>query len=450
VNSIPERNMQWRGARTFFVVAPFFILIWLAISLVSFATAQECVMVVELDDTITPASDDMIAQAIFRAEERGCEALIVTLDTPGGGLTETKEIVNMIERTELPVVAYVYPKGATAWSAGTIILLSADVAAMSPNSIIGSAQPIQIGPTGTEPVNDTKVINAVVALAEERALAHGRNATAAKEFVVSNLNLNADLAKEYGVIEFVSPDIPSLLEDIDGFEAKNRTLATKGAEIVRFQPDPRLQLLTILSDPLLAGLLLLVGLYALVFGLSNPGLGAELLGIITLALGLVGLGFSVNVGALFLLVLGVALLFIELNSPGFGLFGAAGFVCIIAGSILLVPIGSPEWFLPAEYKQSMFLALMGPSLIIGAFFVFVLYKVAEARHRPTYAEKMAVEEAEAIDRICPRGHVLYNGEYWMAESDEPIEPGELVEVVDKERMMLKVRRKYDREPIRRD
>ncbi len=398
-------------------------------------------MVVALDDAITPASDDIVLEAIVQAEAKGCEALVITLDTPGGGLAETKEITGQIERTSVPVIGYVYPSGATAWSAGTVILLSCDIAAMVPGTIIGSAQPVQIGPTGTEPVNDSKVINAVVALAEEKARTHGRNTTAAREFVISNLNLNAEDALEFGVIEFVSPNLESLMEDVDGMEAKNRTLATSGAEIVRFEPSFRLQVLAVLSDPLLAGLLLIVGLYALIFGLSNPGLGAELVGVITLALGLIGLGFSVNLGALFLIVLGLVLLLVELNSPGFGLLGAAGLACMIVGSVLLVPIGSADWYTPAAYKRDAFIALIVPTIVIGGFFVFALYKVAEARRRPTYYQKMEQEVAEALDRIDPKGHVMYNGEYWVAVSEEPIEPGELVEVVGKERMVLKVRRK---------
>ncbi|HPE64238.1 MAG TPA: nodulation protein NfeD, partial [Methanothrix sp.] len=348
------------------------------------ALGEACVMVVALDDAITPASDDIVGEAIVEAEGRGCEALVITLDTPGGGLSETKEITSLVERTSLPVIGYVYPSGATAWSAGTIILLSSDIAAMVPGTIIGSAQPVQIGPTGTEPVNDTKVINAVVALAEEKARTKGRNTTAAREFVTSNLNLNAEDALEFGVIEIVSPNLESLMEDIDGMEAKNRTLATSGSEIVRFQPSFRLRVLAVLSDPLLAGLLLIVGLYALIFGLSNPGLGAELVGVMTLALGLIGLGFSVNLGALFLIILGLVLLLVELNSPGFGLMGAAGLACMIVGSVLLVPIGSTDWYTPAEYKMDAFVALVVPSLVIGAFFVFALYKVAEAKRRPTY------------------------------------------------------------------
>ena len=411
------------------------------LALAGSAAGQGCVMVVALDGAITPASDDIVREAIAEAEGRGCEALVITLDTPGGGLTETKEITGLIERTSLPVIGYVYPSGATAWSAGTIILLSSDIAAMVPGTIIGSAQPVQIGPTGMEAVNDTKVINAVVALVEEKARNNNRNTTAAREFVLSNLNLNAEDALRYGVIEHVSPSLGALLEVVDGTEAKNRTLATRGAEVVRFEPGLSLRVLAVLSDPLLAGLLLIVGLYALIFGLSNPGMGAELVGVIVLALGLIGLGFSVNLGALFLIALGIVLLLVELNSPGFGLLGAAGLACMVIGSVLLVPIGSPEWYTPASYKRDAFVALIAPTIVIGAFFVFALYKVAEARRRPTYSEVMNREVAEALDRIDPRGHVMYNGEYWAAEAEEPIEAGETVEVVGKERMVLKVRRR---------
>jgi len=423
------------------IPALFMAALLLLFSLSAAALGQGSVMVVALDGAITPASDEIVAEAILQAEALGCEAIIITLDTPGGGLAETKEIAGLMERTSLPVIGYVYPSGATAWSAGTILLLASDIAAMVPGTIIGSAQPVQIGPMGTEAVNDSKVINAVVALAEERARINGRNVTAAREFVTKNLNLNAEDALEFGVIEFISPSIEALLEEVDGVVAKNRTLATSGAEIVHFQPGLRLQILSILSDPLLAGLLLIIGLYALIFGLSNPGMGAELVGVIVLALGLIGLGFSVNIGAVFLIILGVVLLLVELNSAGFGLLGAAGLACMIIGSVLLVPIGSPEWSTPAEYKMDALIALLVPSIVMGLFFVFAIYKVAEARRRPTYSARMEKEVAEALDRIDPRGHVMYNGEYWVAVSEEPIEAGEMVEVVGKERMVLKVRRK---------
>jgi len=164
------------------------------------------VLAVEMQGTITPASDDILEAALLEGEAGGFQAVMLLLDTPGGGLTETQEILKMMEQSRLPVIGYVYPEGATAWSAGTLILMASDVAAMAPHTIIGSAQPVQLSPTGeTEPINESKTINAIVALIEEKARAHGRNETAAGQFVTANLNLNAEQAEKWGVIEYVAP-----------------------------------------------------------------------------------------------------------------------------------------------------------------------------------------------------------------------------------------------------
>jgi membrane-bound serine protease (ClpP class) len=251
--------------------------------------------------------------------------VMLLLDTPGGGLTETYEIIRQMEETRVPVIAYVYPAGTSAWSAGTLILMGSDVAAMAPHCIIGSAQPVQLSALGeAEPINDSKTTNAIVALIEEKARAHGRNTTAAREFVVSNLNLNADEAKNYGVIEYVAASPEELLGQINGSSARNTTMLTEGAAVQYFQPPINMQLLRLLSDPTLAGLLMLVGLYALVFGLSSPGIGSEALGVVALALGLIGQGFNVNLGAVFLLLIGLGLILMELHSHSFGILAVAG------------------------------------------------------------------------------------------------------------------------------
>lgn len=244
------------------------------------ATTSGPVLAVELQGPITPASDDIVAAALQEADAGGFQAVMLLLDTPGGGLTETYEILRQMEETEIPVIAYVHPEGAVAWSAGTLILISSDVAAMAPHCIIGSAQPVRLSALGeAEPINDSKTTNAIVALIEEKARAHGRNTTAAREFVASNLNLNADEAKNYGVIEYIAASPEELLGQINGSRAKNATLLTEAAAVQYFQPPINLQLLRLLSDPTLAGLLMLVGLYALIFGLSSPGIGSEALGV---------------------------------------------------------------------------------------------------------------------------------------------------------------------------
>ena len=404
------------------------------------------VLEVSLTGAITPASDDIIQVALDEAKSGGYQALIIILDTPGGGLTETIGMIDQIERTDLPVIGYVYPDGASAWSAGTLILMSTDIAAMAPHTIIGSAQPVELSPTGgTTPINDSKTINAVVALITEKAGKHGRNTTAAEEFVTKNLNLNASQALEFGSIEHVASSPEDLLAQVDGSVVKNTTLVTKGASVTNFEPPLNLQFLMIISDPLISGLLLLIGLYALVFGLSSPGAGAEVFGLIALSIGLIGMGFNVNYGALFLILVGTGLILFELHSHAFGLVAAAGLVCIIVGSILLVPTSYPEWYFPGNYQQSLAFSFVLPSLIMGVFLAFAVYKVARIRFSPPVTGRFAGEEAVALDRLAPKGYVRYEGEYWSAEAEgkEAIEPGEKVEITGKDGSVLWVRRKQE-------
>jgi len=420
----------------------FLVLISLILVVSSSSAASSPVLAVQIDDAITPASDDIFRAAVQEAEAGDYQALILLLDTPGGGLTETTSIIKQIEETRLPVIAYVFPKGATAWSAGTLILQGSDLAAMAPHTIIGSAQPVQLSPLGgTEPINDSKTTNAIVALIEEKARMHGRNTTAAKEFVLSNLNLNADDAKKWGVVEYISPTPEDLLNQINGSKVKKITLNTSGSSVDYFEPPLNLQFLKILSDPTIAGLLMLVGLYALIFGLSSPGVGAEAFGVVALAMGLIGLGFNVNLGAIFLLLLGVGLILAELHSHSFGILAVAGLICVVVGSILFVPTSFPQWYVPGSYQQSMAFAIILPSLILGGFLAFALYKVAEARFAPPVLGQVIGEEAEVLDRLDPGGYVLLKGEYWQAEADETVEKGEKVMVVAKDGSKLLVRRK---------
>ncbi len=423
----------------------FLILLLLAVPAgAASAASNGSVLAVELQGAITPASDDIILAAIGAAEAEDSRALMILLDTPGGGLTETTAILKQIEETKLPVIGYVYPEGATAWSAGTIILISTDVAAMAPHTIIGSAQPVQLSPTGgTVPINDSKTRNAIVALIEEKARMHGRNVTAAREFVVSNLNLNADEARNYSVVEYIAASPEDLLIRINGSQVKNTTLITAGARVEYFEPPINLQLQSLLSDPTIAGLLILIGLYAIIFGLSSPGIGAEVFGVTALALGLIGQGFNVNIGAVFLLLLGLGLILAELHSHSFGILAAAGLICVIVGSVLIVPTSFPEWYVPGSYQQSMALALILPSLILGLFLAFAIYKVARARFAPVQNDRFAGEVAEAIDRLDPEGYVLFQGEYWRAKAEETVEKGETVVILAKVGTLLQVKRKQD-------
>jgi membrane-bound serine protease (ClpP class) len=399
-------------------------------------------MAVKMQGSITPASDDIVAAALQEAKEEGAAAVLLLLDTPGGGLAETYEILKQIEKSPVPVIGYVHPEGAAAWSAGTLILTGCDVAAMAPHCIIGSAQPVRLSPLGeAEPINDSKTTNAIVALIEEKARSQGRNETAARQFVLSNLNLNAEQAESYGVIEYIATSPEDLLHQINGSRSKNRTLLTEGASLKYFEMPLNLWLLKLLSDPTIAGLLMLVGLYALIFGLSSPGIGSEALGLVAIALGLIGTGFNVNTGAVFLLLLGLGLILAELHSHSFGILAVAGLMCVIVGSILFIPTSFPQWYVPGGYQRDMALAIVLPSLILGLFLALAIYKVAKARFAPPASGRLVGEEAVAIDRLDREGYVLFQGEYWLAEAEETVEKGERVIITAKkgERLLVKKR-----------
>jgi len=406
------------------------------------AGEQQKVLVLEISDSITPVSDDIVLDAISMAESGGFAALVITLNTPGGGLDETFSIIESIDQTEVPVIGYVYPEGVKAWSAGTLILISTDIAAMAPHTIIGSAQPVEMSATGIEPIEDSKIVNAIVALAREKALMHGRNETVAEEFITKNLNLNAESALDVGVIEIIAPTIEDLLVQVDGEVIKGKTLNTSDAAIEYYTPPIRLSFMNIISNPLISSILMMLGIYGVVFGISNPGVGAEIFGIIAITLGLIGTGFDVNIGAVFLLLVGIALVVLELQAPGFGVFGISGMICLIAGSILLVPTSFPNYYTPADFQKTMMISIAAPTVVIGIVMVFAIYKVMEVRHRRPVVGEIIGDIAQAIDPLEPgtAGFVRHKGEYWKARVDEPVAKGEKVEIIEKDGIVLVVKR----------
>lgn len=405
------------------------------------AEPEDKVLVLEISEAITPASDDIIANAIAKAEDENYEALVISLDTPGGGLDETQTIIKNIENTSMPVIGYV-PDGGKAWSAGTLILMGTDIAAMAPFTVIGSAQPVQISAEGTKPIEDEKIINALVKFSVTTASKHGRNETFAEEVITKNKNLDAQEALESGVIEYVAPSIPDLLTQVNGQQVKERTLQTENARTENYEPPLPLSFLRLISNPIISSLLLTIGLYGLIFGISSPGAGAELFGIISIALGLIGTGFDINIGAIFLILVGIGLLIVELKIPGFGIFGLAGLISLIIGSILLVPMGGENIYTP-EFRRLLTLTIIAPTIVFGLFLVFAIYKVTEIRKKKPVVGVIVGETAKTIDSLGPgkSGFVRYSGEYWQARSEEEIGAKEEVEIIGKEREVLLVKRK---------
>jgi membrane-bound serine protease (ClpP class) len=413
--------------------------------------AGERVLVMKVDGPITGSTVTYLEEALDAAEKTGATALVLELNTPGGGLEETFQITDMLAASKVPVIGYVHPSQAVAWSAGTVILMGTHVAGMAPFTVIGSSQPVALSGSGFTPINDSKIINALVKKLQELANAHGRNATAAGLFVTENLNLNATEALSAGVVEVNAPDVRSLLVAIHGRNVTtatgNLTLDTSSAEIVEFPPSLRVGLLSFFQDPTIASILLLVGIYAIIFGLQAPGHGVEVLGVIAIILALIGLGFNVNLVGVLIIILGIALIVVELTVPGYAIFGIAGVVLLLVGIAITVPLSPSapgEGFqFPAEYQRQFLIVIGVPTLLLALVGVYALAKVVEVRKRKPVIGEMVGEAARTVDAIGPEkpGYIDWQGERWMARSDEEIGPDEDVVITGKEGVELRVKRK---------
>jgi len=376
-----------------------------------------------VDGAIDRSTVDYLQEAIDEARVRQYAALMIRFDTPGGGLAETVAIAEMFNNArDVPILGWVGPAGAHAWSAGTILLVSTDLAAMAPGTTIGSVQPVEVGPGGVVPVTDEKIINAVVgAIAEELSL-NGRNVTLADAFVRDNLNLNATQAQAVGATELVASS-PSEFADLANGRTtvyKGLSLATANAEIVTFSPSARVRLLEILSDPLVASLLLILGIYLVIFGVTTPGHGAEIAGIIILLLALIGLGFSVDPIALLLFIVGVVLIIIEVKTPGHGVFGIGGIIAIILAAAFLAPLRPPRFVVSPDYQVVFLASLLTPTGFFGGFLLFAVYKVQQVRRQKPRVGEMIGEGATVVDglRAGEKGYVRTRGELWQALSDQ--------------------------------
>jgi membrane-bound serine protease (ClpP class) len=402
---------------------------------------------VEITGTINHSTVELFKESLQRAQVENSEAVILLLDTPGGGLAETFEIADIIQNSSIPIVGYVYPPGASSVSAGTYILMSTHVAAMAEYTIIGSCQPVEITLEGTKLVNDSKRINFLVAWMRTRAELHNRNTSIVERCITENLNLNATLAHRYGVIEYVSSSPDHLLENMNGTSVTTSqgvvTLYTSGAKQLTYTPSLKIQITKIISNPLLTSLLFMIGVFSLIFGISAPGYGAEVFGVIAILLALIGSGFDIPVLSIIFIIIGSLMLIIEIfATPGFGVIGIGGIICLLIGSLFLVPsYSTTEWVISMDWINDVIMLLLFTAVLIAAFFAFLLYKILEIRKKKKAMGTFIGEQARTIDRITPDhpGFVRFKGEYWKARADIAIEPNTKVEIVAKEESMLIVK-----------
>jgi membrane-bound serine protease (ClpP class) len=410
-------------------------------------TNERKVLLVSIDETITPATFDLINLAIDEAHSQKFDAVLISINTFGGLSDSTFSITDKMLGSDIPIIVYVYPEGAQAWSAGTYILMASNYAAMAPFTIIGSAQPIQ----GLAPIEDTKIINAFVEKMKTFARIHGRNETLAEQFITDNKNVNPEKALEYGVIDRIASSPRELLQKIDGSVVKTlngeKILNTKDALLIEFTAGPRTLVLRIITDPLISSLLMTIGILAIVLGLSSPGFGVELAGGIMLILGLIGAGFDVNYAALALLFIGVGLILIEVYSGTGGAAAIGGIIVMAIGSVLLVTSPPEPLIISPELYGVFVITVLGVMVVIGAFFAFLVFKVLAIRRKKPVLKNVPKEFGKAVDLIKPGqlGYVMIEGELWLSLSDEKIEPGTKVRVIGKDGVNLVVKSETEKE-----
>ncbi|MGQ0535536.1 MAG: NfeD family protein [Methanobacteriota archaeon] len=412
--------------------------------------ADRIVVSVSLEGVVNQGTLLHVERAIRYAEEERAVAVLVVLDTPGGLLAATIDLIEVLLASDVPVVTYVHPTGGIATSAGTFLFLTGHVTAMAPATTIGSAEPVEFGATGSPSEAPEKVQNFASEKLRAIALHRDRPEDVAASFVENNTNLAPEAAREAGIADFIEADPAALLSAIDGTEVdldgrlvdqattRRVVLRTDGARIVPIDPGIRGSLYQFLGDPQVSFVLFLVGLYALIFGLASPGtLVPETIGAILLVLGLFGL-YVTDVATTGLLLIGLGVLFFiaEFVTGRFGLFFTAGTVCLLLGALFL-PLGEP--YLPGSWYRTFRITVVVATLATSGVVGGLLWYVFRQRARPNY-ETILGRHGVAESDLSPEGQVQVRGEIWSAIADGHVRRGEPVEVVAREGLKLRVRR----------
>ncbi len=397
---------------------------------------------IKISGAIGPATASYIARAIDLAGARNDACLIIQLDTPGGLLESTKEIVQKFYAASLPTVVYVAPAGAWAGSAGCFITLAADVAAMAPSTSIGAAHPVSIIPGAESKGDDVmkqKMENFASSYIEAIAEKRGRNVEWAKSSVVKSQSLTASNALELKVIDLLAKDLPDLLSQLDGRNVNGKSLTTAEANVVEIPMTGREKVLQVLFHPELMLVLMLLTMYGIIGELTNPGaILPAVVGAIALVLVLyMATILPVNIAGLALIGLAVALFIVDVYAPTHGVLTFGGIVAFFLGALMLFNRAEPAFRLSLAY-------IIPATALTAAFFIFVVGAGLRAQLMPVKAgrETMLGKTASAVRRIDrTSGKLFVEGEYWNAVSETQIAPGQPVEIVGIDGLTLKVRPK---------
>ncbi len=407
--------------------------------------APGAVHVLTTDSVVGPVMERYLDRGIDAAEDEDASAVVIRLDTPGGLLSSTRDIVQRILGAEVPVVVYVSPRGARAASAGTFITAAANVAVMAPGTNIGAASPITTGGEDVPTTLEKKIEEDARALIRSIADVRGRNSQALEETVTEARAYTAREAVEKNIVDLVAADLDELLDAVDGREVelgsgRQVTLQTADAEVVFNNMNLIERFLDLIADPNIALLLLSLGSLAIFIEIVNPGvIFPGVFGVIALILGFFSLSvIPFNGAGVALIIFAFVLFGLEIFVPSGGILGVGGFFALILGGLLLTSGNPPEF----QISRPL---LIGLAAALGAIVFFVLVNVMRIRTMPAQVgtETMIGSEAVVRSSLDPEGFVFLDGEMWTAESEEgTIQEGDRVIITEVHGLRLKVKRQY--------
>jgi membrane-bound serine protease (ClpP class) len=443
---------------------------WLLVFCLSCAvlpvSAEGVAVLLEIDGAISPASSDFIERGIDKAEASAATLLVLKINTPGGLDTSMRNIVQAILGASIPVIGYVAPSGARAASAGTFILYACHIAAMAPGTNVGAATPVQIGGQGglprprspnpgedqddkdaTDSTDDAmkkKLVNDAAAYLRSLAQLRGRNEAWAEKAVREGASLAAEEALAEGVIDLLAQDLDDLLSRLNGYKVTlkdgERIINTEDLSVTLIEPDWRTRLLSVIADPNIAYILILIGIYGLIFEFYNPGFVLPgVVGAISLLLALFALQMlPVNYAGLGLLILGVIFMVSEAFVPSFGALGIGGLTAFVIGSIILIDTDVPGYGISPSLIFTF-------SVISGVFFLGVIGMAIKARQRPVVSgqEELLDASGTAMQDFNEEGRIQIHGESWLARTSIPLKRGQSVRVTGIDGLTLNVEPKEE-------
>lgn len=403
------------------------------------AVTSQVVNVISIDGSISPTTTNYISRSIEQSESENAEALIIELDTPGGLLNSTEDIVQMfLDSDDLPIIVYVTPSGASATSAGTFITMAAHIAAMSPATTIGSASPVSMGGGEQDTVMQKKVFNYSESFIETIAEERDRNAEWARSAVRDGESLTSSEALEMNVINILADNRADLLEQLDGMVVNGDTLQTRDAEQQQIPTNLAEMLLGFVMRPEVMLILTMIAIYGIIGEVTNPGaIIPGVAGVIALILVLfASAAMPINVAGFALIGLAVVLFVAEAFTPAFGVLIAGGSVSFFIGALMLFQ----------ELPESMELSwawLVPATIVTTLFFVWIVTEGIRIQfsNNVTGKESMIGKRAEVTDdMVSGRGRIFIKGEYWTAISDEELKAGDWCEIEEIKGLTAKVKR----------